>query len=82
VFFTYEHGKQPFQTVVPIAPGIEFLFTENEIYERFGGGPNISWRATDKLTARLGYTYWLRQSNLPDRGYWQNTVTLGLTYRL
>jgi hypothetical protein len=68
----YENGTQPLQ---------EGLFFVNENYYRVGFGPSFSWQLTDKLSSSLACTHWERHSNLPERGYIDNNVTLLLNYR-
>ena len=57
-----------------------FPFPSLEYYQRYGAGAQLSWRFTDHLAGSLGYNYWLRDSNLPDRGYSENSVSFDLTY--
>ena len=76
VNLTYENGRQP---LVEAALG-PFVFETTEQYQRFGAGPQFSWRFTDKLTAAINYFYWQRDSNLPDRGYTENIVSVSLGY--
>jgi len=68
---TYENGHQPFG-VFPL------LFTEN--YQRYGGGLSLGWKFTDHLSGNVSYSYWLRDSNLANRGYSENSVQAGLNY--
>jgi hypothetical protein len=65
--FTYFHGTQ--------------LYTGGETYDQYGPGINLSYPLTAKLTGNLGYQYYLRYSNLPDRNYTVNVVSLNLYYR-
>jgi len=78
--FTYEHGKQPYDYPIYIFPFGQFIFETVENYDRYGGGPTISWQATDHISASVGYNYWLRQSNLPGLGYSQNSALLTVKY--
>lgn len=78
--FTYEHGKQPYDYPIYIFPFGQFIFETVENYDRYGGGPSISWQATDHISASLGYNYWLRQSNLAGLGYSQNSASLTVKY--
>jgi hypothetical protein len=73
---TYENGRQP----LPVTVG-PFVFETIEHFDRYAASPQLSWRCTEKLTATLTYSYWLRNSDLPDRGYTINTVSLNLDYR-
>jgi hypothetical protein len=73
---TYENGTQP----LPVAVLGPYVFEASEHFERVGGGPQIAWRFTDKLTTSLTYYYWQRNSNLPGRGYNENIVSVSLSY--
>jgi hypothetical protein len=77
---TYEHGTQTFQEFVTIIPGFAIPVAQTENYDRYGVSPALSWQATDKLSTSLSYNYYLRQSNLPDRGYTFNGATLSFHY--
>jgi hypothetical protein len=77
---SYVQGTQPLQNLVVLGPGIGFLVTQTEDFEQYSVGPSVSWRATDKLSASLGYNHYLRESNLAGRGYTQNSVTLSVNY--
>ena len=77
--FTYEHGTQPFEVPIQLPSGV-FILRYSETFDRFGVGPSFSWRATDKLSTSIGYYYWLRDSNLPDRGYTQNSLFFNVSY--
>lgn len=70
-FFTYEAGNQPLLIYI-------WEFTEH--YERYGINPSIAWRFTENLALNLGYSHWMRQSDLPGREYAQNSVMLRLSY--
>jgi len=72
----YENGDQPFPVLV-LGP---FIFEAKEQFARYGAGPQVSWRFTDKLTGALSYFHWQRESNLPGRTYSENTVSLSLDY--
>jgi hypothetical protein len=78
--FIYEHGKQPYDFPVFIFPFGQVIFETVENYDRYGGGPSITWQATDRISASVAYNYWLRQSNLPGLGYSQNSVLFTLKY--
>lgn len=71
----YESGNQP----LPFSVG-PFIVQRNENYTRYGGGLQLSWQATDKISTTLGYSYWDRQSNIAGRSYNANMVSLGVTY--
>jgi hypothetical protein len=77
--FTYEQGSQPLETPIYLPFGV-FLLRYTEDFDRFGTGATISWRFTEKLSTSLGYGYWLRESNLPERGYTQNHWSVQLDY--
>ncbi|HWV99969.1 MAG TPA: hypothetical protein VNZ64_09780 [Candidatus Acidoferrum sp.] len=73
---TYENGSQPLPVLV-IGP---YVFKATEHFDRLGGGPQFSWRFTDRLNASVSYFHWQRASDLPGRGYAENTVSLSLGY--
>lgn len=73
---TYENGSQP----LPLFTLGPFIIEAMEHFERVGGGPRFSWRATDKLTVSLDYSHWQRTSNFPGRDYGENAVGLSLGY--
>lgn len=66
-YFVYEHGKQ--------------LYYGPETFDRYGPGINISRAITQKLTARAGYQFYSRDSDLAQRSYDVNIGTLSLNYR-
>jgi hypothetical protein len=74
--FTYENGSQPFPVVLPGG----LMSQSIEHYELYGVQPQIFWQLTDKFSGSLGYSYWLRQSNVDGRNYLQNSVTCGFVY--
>ena len=74
--FTYENGSQPFPVVLPGG----FVSQSIEHFELYGVQPQISWQLTDKLSGSLGYSYWLRRSNVDGRNYLQNSVSCGFVY--
>lgn len=76
IVFTYENGSQP----LPVAYLGPYVFETTERFERFGGGPQVSWRLTEKLTASANYSYWQRDSSLPGRNNNGNTAALTLGY--
>jgi hypothetical protein len=76
----YVHGNQTFQNLVTIAPGLSIPFNQMEVYDQYSVGPALSWQATDKFSTSLSYNYYLRESNLPGRGYTQDIVSLRLNY--
>ena len=72
----YEDGRQPLEYLLF---GF-FPVQSTERYHRYGGGLQASWKFTDKLAANLNYNHLLRDSNLSDRGYTENSVSFGLNY--
>jgi hypothetical protein len=77
---SYQHGTQTFQNAVNVLPGLFLLLNQTENYDLFSLGPSVSWRASDHLSTTLGYNYYLRNSNLPGRGYTANNLSWRLTY--
>jgi hypothetical protein len=75
---TYALGNQPLLVPTPNAFTSAVLETENFSLEGFGA--NLSWSFTDHLSAGIGYNFWQRSSNLPNRGYDQNVASLQLNY--
>lgn len=76
---TYEDGRQTLEQAFTIFSQT-FLIPQNESYQRYGGGLQATWHATDHLTAALNFNHWLRHSDLPNRGYSDNLVSLQFTY--
>jgi hypothetical protein len=68
----YVQGNQPFQIFI-------FRFTEN--FEQYGISPSATWQLLDRLGLTMGYSHWARSSNLPERGYAQNSIFLRLNYK-
>ncbi len=66
--FAFEHGTQ--------------LITGAETFNRFGPAISLGRALAEKLTASLGYQFYLRCSDLPGRDYTVNIVSLNLTYKL
>ena len=64
--FSYVHGTD--------------LYTGGETYNQYGPGISLSRPITAKLSTSLGYQFYLRDSNLPDRNYIVNVVSLNLNY--
>jgi hypothetical protein len=64
--FSYVHGTD--------------LYTGGETYDQYGPGISLSRPITAKLSTSLGYQFYLRDSNLPDRNYIVNVVSLNLNY--
>jgi hypothetical protein len=71
----YESGNQP----LPFSVG-PFILQRKENYNRYGGGLQLTWQATDKFSTTFSYTYWDRESNIAGRAYTENLVSLGATY--
>jgi opacity protein-like surface antigen len=67
----YIHGEQT------VAAGVD----PSEVYDQWRGGAGISWSLSARLSSDLAYEYIVRESDQPNRGYNQNRVTLGLSYR-
>jgi hypothetical protein len=65
--FSYQHG-------------LSLSFTREE-YDWFGPGLVLERRLTSKLTGSVGYQYYWRGSNLPDRGYSVNVATVRANYK-
>jgi hypothetical protein len=65
--FSYEHGTE--------------VYTSSETFDRYGPGFSIAHIITTKLQASLNYQFYQRNSDLSDRSYTLNTVTLTLTYQ-
>lgn len=66
-FFTYEHGTQ--------------IYAGAEIFDRYGPGLSLSRAITTKLTGSLAYQFYNRTSDIADRSYIANIVTLALAYQ-
>ena len=64
--FDYEHGSQ-----VDIG---------NETFDRYGAGVTLGRPITAKLSGELGYRFYVRNSDLADRDYTVNVVSLNLNY--
>jgi hypothetical protein len=64
---TGELASQPLQ---------ELLSTVTENYNRIGPQASVSWKMTDKIDTSISFSQWLRQSNLPLRGYHEKSVEL------
>ena len=65
--FIFEHGTE--------------LYSGGETFDRYGPGFSVSRVITTKLTGSLAYQFYNRTSNLPDRNYMLNLVTLTLSYQ-
>ena len=66
--------------VIGNQPGIG-TGSRTEDFDQFGYGLNLSHNFTTRLSGSLGYTLYVRESNLPDRGYRQNLATLSFRYQ-
>jgi hypothetical protein len=55
--------------------------SQDEKIQRVGGGISVSRLITEKLSTTLGYEVYSRNSDLPNRGYLQNRVSLTASYR-
>ena len=55
--------------------------TVHETSTRLGAGLNIGFALTQHATVTLGYNYVLKSSNVRSMDYYQDLVTLGLTYQ-
>jgi len=75
---SYTDGKQPLVETLGANP--IHLYELNEAYTQYSGGLQASWRFTDHLTSSLGYNHSLRRSNLANRDYSDNTISLNLNY--
>ena len=53
---------------------------ESELSRRWGGGASLGWRLGPKTTMDLRYNYVKKDSDLPDRSYYQNVGLLTLSY--
>jgi hypothetical protein len=65
--FTYEHGTE--------------IYTGSETFNRYGPGASLSHVFTTKLQGTLSYQFYKRNSDLANRSYLLNIVTLMLTYQ-
>ena len=65
----YEHGREP-QAIL-----------ETEIYDRYGASLGVSYTLLPKLTAGVTYRFTYRDSDLADRDYTQNAVSVSIAYR-
>ena len=74
---TYEHGTQG-AGVNTQGAGVNNIQAEN--YDQFGVGLGVSHPITKRLTASLNYRLTLRSSDIPNRDYTQNLVSILLSY--
>jgi hypothetical protein len=61
--------------------GKETRISSGESYDRFGAAITLSHQFTEKLSTHLTYRFTKKDSTIPLRGYYQNTLLLGLNYR-
>jgi hypothetical protein len=66
----FARGNQP----------LPFVANGQEHFRSWGGGPSLGWTVTPKLGASLSYSVLQRSSDLYNRSYLQNIVSLNLTY--
>ncbi len=67
-------------TTVDYDGGTQYEAASVEDFSRIGGGIALSRGITEKLSASLGYRYYQRDSNLPERSYGVNVVNLNFNY--
>jgi hypothetical protein len=56
------------------------LYVGGETYDQYGPGISLSRSITEKLSGSLGYQFYLRDSNQPNRNYTVNVVSLNFNY--
>jgi hypothetical protein len=66
--FFYENGK-------------EAQIVQTETFIRRGASAGLSYQLTSHIAPTLQYTFANRSSNLPNRNYYVNSVTVGLSWR-
>jgi len=76
---SYVDGRQPLESFISIF-GFEIPFVQTEEYQQYGASLQASWQCTAHLSASLSYSHWLRNSNLPGRGYSDNSVSCQFNY--
>jgi hypothetical protein len=64
---TYQHGS--------------YLYGNPETFDHLGPNLSVSRRLSEKLTATLGYHFYWRSSNLPNRDYTVNILNVRLGYQ-
>jgi hypothetical protein len=67
----YEHGKEEGESLLGNA----------EEYDRFGFGLNVGVQLFRKVITSFAYNFNVKQSNLPGRDYYQNSLLLNVSYR-
>ena len=73
---SYENGSQPLPVFLPGGQIVE----SNERFDVYRIGPQLMWHFTQHFTGTLGYNHSLRESNLQNRSYVENTVSITLGY--
>ena len=73
------HGSLIGDTFYEVAREPRLLDVED--YTRVGGGIGLHYEVVKHFAPTLRYSYARRDSNLPDRSYFANSVTLSLIYR-
>src|SRR5262249_6363289 len=76
--FAYTHGIQPFDVLVDAFPFGSFTVQSTENYDRYAAELSASWQATERTVVRLGYSHWVRTSDIPGRGYVVNILSLSV----
>jgi hypothetical protein len=76
-FFFYEHGHQGVGSVGSL-PGVPN--SSNSTFNWYGGGLGLSHELTSRFALSLNYRVTSRSSSQPNDGYFQNLVTLQLSY--
>ncbi len=79
----YDDGQQPFVLgYLVYIPGVLVIPNEaTENYQLYSGSLSASWQFTDHLGASLSYSHTQRDSNLSDRSFSADSVTVQLNYR-
>jgi hypothetical protein len=77
---SYDHGNQSFQNIIPIAPGFGLLLNQTEIYDLYSFSGGLSWQAAQRLSTGLSFNHYFRQSNLANRSYTADILTVRLSY--
>ena len=78
---TYINGQQPLtEGSIEIFPGVFIPIQALEKYQLYSGGLSASWQFTDHLSASVSYSYTQRASNLSNRSYSTDSVTVQASY--
>ena len=56
------------------------MLNQTEIDELYSVGGGLSWQAATKLSTGLSFNHYLRQSNLADRSYTANVLSVRVSY--